>query len=100
MELIFKKSIVVDDLKHCYVCGTPYNVEIHHIFYGRNRRHSDKDGCIIPLCMYHHRGLLGVHGKKGEELDTKLKQLCQTKWLEYYKKTTDDFIERYRRNYL
>lgn len=82
------------------MCRTPYDIEIHHIFYGRNRKNSDKDGCIVPLCMYHHRGLVGVHGKKGEELDHRLKKLCQEKWLEYNKATVEDFIERYRKNYL
>jgi hypothetical protein len=50
--------------------------------------------------MYHHRGLLGVHGKKGDKLDTELKQISQKKWLEYNNATIEDFIERYRKNYL
>lgn len=100
MGLIYKKSILTDNLKQCYVCGTPYDIEIHHVFFGRNRKLADKDGCVIPLCMYHHRGLLGVHGKKGQKLDMQLKQLCQKKWLEYYNKELEDFIQRYRKNYL
>lgn len=100
MELIFKKSIITDDLKHCYVCRTPYNIELHHCIYGKNRKNADKDGLIVPLCMYHHRGITGVHGKKGDKLDTELKQMCQKKWLEYYDKQLEDFIERYRKNYL
>lgn len=87
-------------MKNCYVCGTPYNVEIHHVFYGRNRKNADKDGCIVPLCMYHHKGLYGVHGKKGDQLDTKLKQECEKKWLEYNNATIEDFLKRYRINYL
>lgn len=82
------------------MCRTPYDIEIHHIFYGKNRKNSDKDGCIVPLCMYHHRGLTGVHGKKGEELDNKLKKQCQEKWLEYNNATIEDFLKRYRKNYL
>lgn len=50
--------------------------------------------------MYHHRGLTGVHGKKGEELDNKLKKQCQEKWLEYNNATIEDFLQRYRKNYL
>lgn len=100
MELIFKKSIVTDDLKHCYECGESYGIEIHHVFFGRNRKNADKDGCVVPLCKYHHTGLLGVHGKKGEDLDTKLKKLTELKWLEYNNATIEDFIKRYRINYL
>ena len=87
-------------MKNCYVCGSPYNIEIHHVFYGRNRKNADKDKCVVPLCRYHHRGLYGVHGKKGEQLDKELKQFCQKKWLEYYNATIEDFIKRYRINYL
>lgn len=100
MELIFKKSLLTDDLKRCYVCGTTRNIHIHHIFYGRNRENADKDKCVVPLCIYHHTGIYGVHTKRGKELDTRLKQECQKAWLKHYKKSVSDFIERYRINYL
>ena len=100
MELIYKKSLLTDELNRCYVCGTTRNIHIHHIFYGRNRENADKDGCVVPLCIYHHTGIYGVHTKRGKELDTRLKQECQKAWLKHYKKSVSDFIERYRINYL
>ena len=100
MELIYKKSILTDDLKHCYKCGTTRNIHHHHCIYGRNRQNADEDGLIVPLCITHHTGFYGVHTKRGKELDKRLKQECEKAWLKYYKKTIKDFIERYRINYL
>ena len=54
------KSIITQDLEHCYLCGAP-EPQIHHIFNGANKKKSEKYGLIIPLCMYHHTGDDGVH---------------------------------------
>ena len=36
-----KKSIIVDDMEHCKLCGSPY-VEIHHCLHGTaNRKKAD-----------------------------------------------------------
>ena len=46
----------------CLVCGSP-NVEVHHMIMGTaNRKFSEQDGLICPLCPEHHRGNDGVHG--------------------------------------
>jgi 16S rRNA A1518/A1519 N6-dimethyltransferase RsmA/KsgA/DIM1 with predicted DNA glycosylase/AP lyase activity len=34
------------------------------------------------------------------EIDTRLKEECEKAWLVFYMKTINDFIERYRINYL
>ena len=93
-------SIINDDLEHCIECGHT-NVELHEVFYGiKNRNKSIEDGLVIPLCKkYHHRGnLIGIH--KDKELNLKYKKIAEQRWLEYYNKTTNDFIKRYGRNYL
>lgn len=93
-------SIITNDLEHCIVCGTN-NVELHEVFYGiRNRNKSIEDGLVIPLChKYHHHGnLVGIH--QDIQLDLKYKKIAEKKWIEYYNKTTNDFIKRYGRNYL
>ena len=93
-------SIITKDLTRCIECGSS-NVELHEVFYGgRNRHKSIEDGLVIPLCKkYHHRGnLIGIH--KDKELNTKYRKIAEQKWLDYYKKTIEDFIERYGRNYL
>lgn len=92
-------SIIQKDLTKCYVCGTTINIHIHHVFEGRNRKNSDKDGCIVALCGRHHNlSNEGVHFNK--KLDDDLKKICEYKWLEYYDKEIKDFIKKYGRNYL
>ena len=93
-------SIITNDLENCIECGTK-NIELHEVFYGgRNRNKSIEDGLVIPLCKkYHHRGnLIGIH--KDKKLNLKYKKIAEQKWLNYYDKTTDDFIKRYGKNYL
>ena len=86
--------------KECYVCKTTRNLHLHHIFEGTaNRKKSDKDGCTVYLCGYHHNlSSEGVH--QNHDLDLKLKRLGEICWLEYYKKDISDFIARYGKNYL
>lgn len=93
-------SIITNDLEHCIECGRSI-VELHEVFFGvRNKHKSIEDGLVIPLCYkYHHNGnLKGIH--KDKELNLKYKKIAEKKWLDYYNKTTDDFISRYGRNYL
>lgn len=81
----------------CYKCNRQDKLELHHIVYGTaNRRLSDEYGCVVFLCTDHHRGLFGVHGKYGHELDMELKTKCQEaferkfsheKWMEVFGKS-------------
>lgn len=96
---IITKSIIQKD-KECFVCMKKNNLHLHHIMFGKNRNNADKDGLMVYLCYEHHEGTNGVHGKNGHELDLKLKQLAEKTWCEYYNKTIDDFLKRYKRNYL
>ena len=90
---------IIDNNKCCFICKTPYNIHLHHIFFGANRKKSDKDGCWVYLCARHHNmSDEGVHFNR--ELDLKLKRLAEKRWCEYYDKTTNDFIKRYYKNYL
>lgn len=74
------KSIVVDCMDNCFVCGSPY-VETHHMIHGiSNRKWSDKYGLVIPLCVEHHRGQTGVHNNR--ELDLAIIELAQRKFEE------------------
>lgn len=61
-----KKSIIVDDMEHCKLCGSPY-VEIHHCLHGTaNRKKADKYNLVIPLCHEHHTG-----GKQSAHLNAR-----------------------------
>ena len=84
--------------KSCYVCGTN-KIHTHEIYFGKNRQKSIEDGCCAYLCPKHHNmSNEGVHFN--HELDMYLKQICQARWMEFYNKTTEQFIKRYGRNYL
>lgn len=70
--------------------------ERHEAYYSRAyRSKSIKDGLIVFLTEEDHRGTDGVHGKNGDKLNRYLKRIAQKAWMEYYKKTKEDFIERY-----
>lgn len=85
--------------KKCYVCGTSQNINIHEVYFGKNRKKSIEDGCCVYLCGRHHnQSNAGVHFNK--ELDQQLKQDMEYQWMYYYNKSIDDFIKRYGRNYL
>lgn len=91
---------IISDKKECYVCKNKYNLHLHHIIYGKNRKNADKDKLVVYLCYEHHEGTNGVHGKNGHDLDMKLKQVAEKRWIEYYKKDVNDFIKRYGKNYI
>lgn len=78
------KSILTDDMEHCFRCGTSQNIQIHHCIHGTsNRKNSDKYGLIVPLCIYHHTGSNdAVH--LNADFDRRLKAYAQTKFEEMY----------------
>lgn len=91
-----KKSIITNNMDHCFICGSPY-VEIHHCFYGTsNRKNSDKYGLVVPLCPMHHRGDYGVH--HNPQADQVLKETAQRKFEETH--TREEFMQIFGRNYL
>lgn len=91
------KSIITDDLDHCYLCKTNINIHIHHCIYGTaNRKLSDEYGLIIPLCSNHHNmSKFGVHFNK--DLDKKIKKLAQEKFEETYPELS--FLKIFGKNY-
>lgn len=91
---------IISNVKECYVCKTKNNLHRHHILFGKNRKKADIDGLTVYLCQEHHEGTNGVHGINGHKLDIALKKIAQTKWQDYYKKSKEDFIARYFKNYL
>lgn len=92
------KSILTEDLEQCYLCGSTSWIEMHHIFSGSgNRKISDKNGFIVPLCHYcHNEPPKGVHHNRANRL--KLMQECQAKFEETH--TREEFVCLIGRNYL
>ena len=83
------ESIIVSDMDHCYVCGSPY-VEIHHVMHGTaNRKLADKYKLILPLCATHHRtGRSCPHLNR--ETDLNYQKMGQAAFEEHYG-TREDF---------
>ena len=91
------KSIITDDMEHCFVCGSP-NIQIHHGIYGTaNRKLSDKYGLVIPLCQEHHTGSAGIHFNK--DFDIALKKLAQERFEAVYGANMR-FVDVFGKNYL
>ena len=75
--------------------------ERHEVFFSKAYRlKSIKDGLIIFLTEEDHRGTNGVHGKNGDKLNRYLKKTAEKAWINYYKKTKEEFQKRYGKNYL
>lgn len=90
------KSIIIEDMTHCIVCGSPYP-EVHHVLFGPNRKHSDKYGLVIPLCAEHHRGNNGPHMNR--KIDLHYKEQAQRKF-EEKQGTREEFRRIFGRSYL
>lgn len=92
------KSILTDDYSCCYLCGRTQWLEEHHIFGGyADRKISDKNGFVVPLCHWcHNEPPKGVHHCRGTAL--KLKRECQAKYEETH--TREEFMRLIGRNYL
>ena len=78
----YLRSIMTDNLKICYYCGTTENVELHHCIHGdkKNRALSTQYHLLIGICSECHRGINGIHGKYGKEKDLKLQAEAQQAW--------------------
>lgn len=67
--------------------------------FGKNRQNSIKLGCCVYLCGKHHnQSNEGVHFNK--KLDQELKIKMEQRFLTYYNKTIEDFIDIFKKNYL
>ena len=89
------KSIMTDDLEHCFICGRPYP-NIHHMMNGTNKKKSEKYGLILPLCENHHIGAEGVHSKPERMLACR--QMAQRKFEEEH--TREEWIAEFGKSYL
>ena len=103
--------MITNYMDYCLICAKPL-VEYHHIFKGvKQRKLSDKDGLILPLCPDHHRGNLSVHNTK--ELNILCEIIGQLAWEKHYiaekrelpfenieEEAREAFRSRYGRSYL
>ena len=91
------KHSILSDEKRCYICGSPNNLQLHHVYFGTaNRRLSDEHGCFCWLCFNHHLGDEGVHFN--HLLDLSLKQECQEAFEREH--TREEFMQIFGKNWL
>lgn len=91
------KSIVVDSMDYCMICGKPYP-QVHHCFFGPNRKIADKFGLVVPLCMEHHTGS-NYSPHRNRELDLEIKRKAQRDFEEKHGNRAL-FIELFGKSYL
>lgn len=84
------------DYKYCELCGTTQNLHHHHVFFGPNRKHSERYGLVAILCGSCHTGPNGVHNNR--ELDLHFKRKYQTKFER--KHSREVWMMIFGRNYL
>lgn len=102
--MIKKEFSILDSNIPIYYNTRLPNTERHEIFEGRtgNRDKSIEDGLVIFLTSELHRtGKYAIHkNPKFWKEQIKIQEIAEKRWCEYYKKTPDDFLKRYGRNYL
>jgi hypothetical protein len=84
-------------MRECYICGSTYCLEQHHVFPASNRKNSEKYGLVVDLCHFcHNESPNGVHFNR--ENDLKLKREFQQRFEDDHPELS--FIEIFGRNYL
>lgn len=89
------ESNICEDMK-CFICGTPFNLERHHVFFGTaNRKKAEEDGMWVWLCHDCHFGIHNGNNWAKEDLQ----RFAQECWEGEFG-DREAFIKRYGRNYL
>lgn len=87
-----RKSILTDDLEHCFICKRQAT-DMHEIYSGGSRKASMKNNFCVPLCRFCHQAITLNYG-----LNLRLKMICQEKFEETG--TREEFIKLVGKNYL
>lgn len=87
------KTIMQDNTDYCFRCGRYAPTDWHHIFNAALKKKSEQYGAMIKVCRRCHEV---IHTKEM----AKTKALAQSKIMQVYGLSTDDFIKIFKRNYL
>jgi len=87
-----RKSILTEDLKHCFICKQS-PVDIHEIYSAGSRKQSMKYNFCVPLCRHCHQNITLNYND-----NLKLKKLCQSKFEENH--TREEFMQIIHKSYL
>ena len=88
-------SIFGDDKRKCRICGSTYKLTWHEIYDGKNRQNSMICGLCLRLCLNCHKEY-----QEDKKFNDYWHIKGQIKFMEYYHKTKDDFLNIFKRNYL
>ena len=89
---------ILQTKKECKVCGSPY-VQKHHVYGGARRQISEREGCWVWLCPWHHNmSDDAVHFN--HNFDEELKVECQLAWMTKNHATREDFIAVFGKGYV
>jgi len=90
---------IIQKTEQCYICGSRYYLETHHIFFGNpGRRISDENGFTVRLCNNCHR-VFSCSPHRNRKTDLHLKRTCQAAY-EKQGHSREEFIKLIGRNYL
>ena len=97
------KSILQDiDEKKCFITGSTYNLDKHHVLNGPLRKWAEQQGLWIYLRHDIHMWLHQTG--KGKQTMLELKAMAQKKWEEKHANEFDDvrkeWLKHVRTNYL
>lgn len=88
---------IIQKTKKCYLCGTEYGLDDHHIFGGANRVNSEKYGIKVWLCRRCH-DRVHFSATESKVLMTRLRKMGQKAFEKNY--PTLDFLKIFHYNYL
>ena len=96
------KSIIQYNKDKCFICGKNasadyFGLDEHHVFFGQNRKASEKYGLKVYLC-HDSCHLNGVH--QDAKLNRALQRKVQEKAMEHYGWDMETWRSLFGRNYL
>ena len=90
---------IVQDEKKCFMTGDTCNLDVHHCFFGANRKVSDENGFWVWLRHdYHIADSQHKTPHNDRETDLFFKKLCQKKYEQTHSR--EEFIKLIGRSYL
>ena len=94
------QKIKLQHQRDCWICGTVYNLESHHIFGGANRSKSEKYGLKMWLCHNHHNE--NIPNDPGIHFNPKVMDFVQRKVQRKFEEiySRELFISEFGRSYL
>ncbi len=92
------KSVVQNDIDHCFLCGRYGTLQRHECIHGSNRTKSKNYGLWVAVCQNCHTK---IHAKRSEtELDRRLHEIAQECAKKRYGWNNEDFRKRFGKSWL